>query len=68
MDKYRLLKKDEEILESDDMLDCGNDNYNNEGVWVKAPSCVVGKKASDPQYPAHTQYRRKINHPSTDKH
>lgn len=60
IDKYRLLQKDEIILSSDEMLDCGNDNYNNDGIWVNAPKCVVGKKSSDPKYPAHTLFRRKI--------
>ena len=58
--EYRPLKKDEEILSTDEMLDCGNDNYNNEGVWVSIPKHIVGQKASDPQYPSHTLFRRKI--------
>ena len=61
MEGYRNLEKDEIILSTDEMLDCGNDNYNNDGDWITAPSNMVGEKASDPQYPAHTLYRRKIN-------
>lgn len=60
MKKYRLLQKGEVILKTDEMFDCGNDNYNNDGVWVPTPKCVIGKKASDPQYPAHTLFRRII--------
>lgn len=57
--KYRLLEKGELILATDEADMCA-DGWRDEAKWEPAPSHCIGKPASDPQYPAHTKWRRKV--------
>ena len=53
--KYRRLKKGEVIREGDEVDGCA-DQWRDDPIWE--PTTCIGKRAPDPQYPAHRQYRR----------
>jgi len=56
---YRILKN-REIIESTDEFDSCADNWRDDARWEIVHPHMVGRKASDPSYPAHTKYRRKV--------
>lgn len=56
---YYYLKKDE-IIKQGDEVEISN-SFNDPAKWVKAT--LIGGKAPDPMYPAHSIYRRKIDGP-----
>jgi len=51
--KFRLLKKGEIILATDELYDDGKRE------WVKAMYCI-GKPVPDPDYTSHIKYRREV--------
>jgi len=53
---YRPLKCGEVIQEGDE-VDSSSD-WRDDPIWK--PTTCVGQAAPDPQFPAHRQYRRKI--------
>ena len=57
---WRMLKH-REIIEDGDEYDACRDGWRDWPVWKPAPVHMIGQPASDPQYPAHTRYRRRIN-------
>ena len=57
--KYRHLEKDETIEAGDDIDRCA-DSWSDDPVWEPVSEGDIGKKAPDPQYPSHRQYRRPI--------
>lgn len=57
-DEWRRLEAGEIIQEGDERDACVNP-MKDAAVWERVPSHVIGKPAPDPQYPAHTIYRRK---------
>lgn len=56
--RYRQLKAGEIIREKDESLESDHPWHGGNEHWVKVPHHLVGRKASDPSYPAHTRYRR----------
>ena len=55
--KYRLLKEGE-VIQLGDQCDMCRDGWRDEPVWGDVPEHMIGRKAPDPSYPAHTWYRR----------
>jgi len=64
MNGYRTLEKGE-IIEAGDEYDACSNAWKDDANWKPAPAHMVGKPASDPKYPAHTIYRRRL-HPADD--
>ncbi|MEQ8227920.1 MAG: hypothetical protein RIA64_07530 [Rhodospirillales bacterium] len=54
LENGEIIKADDESLETDHPWHGGNEH------WKRVPPHMVGRKASDPLYPAHSVYRRKI--------
>jgi len=48
-----------EIIEDGDEYDACRDGWRDDPIWKPAPVHRIGQPASDPQYPAHTRYRRR---------
>lgn len=59
MNGYRTLKKGE-IIEAGDEYDACSNAWKDDANWKPAPEHMIGKPASDPKYPAHTIYRRRL--------
>lgn len=58
-DEWRPLKAGEIIQDGDERDACVNP-MKDAAVWEQVPPNDIGKPAPDPQYPAHTVYRRKV--------
>lgn len=58
---YRQLEKGEFIKATDEYLETDHPWHGGNDWWRQAPPHMKGRKASDPNCPAHTIYRRKIN-------
>lgn len=58
MTQYRYLKHGE-IIKATDEYDACNDGWRDDPVW-KPVKTRIGQPAPDPQYPAHTIYRRRL--------
>ncbi len=56
--QYRMLTKGEIIMEGDEVDAC-RDGWRDEPKWQLAKECI-GQPASDPAYPSHRVYRRKV--------
>ena len=59
MDDYRILQFGETIKHGDEIDSC-RDGWRDNQKWEPAPEHMIGKKASDPAYPSHSKYRRKL--------
>ena len=55
--EYRRLELNE-IIQAGDEVDGCVDPWRDDPVWE--PAGNIGQPAPDPQYPAHSQYRRPI--------
>ena len=64
MGGYRRLKEGEIIREGDEVDAC-RDGWRDAAVWRKVKN-TVGRKAPNPIFPSHSQYRRKINKAGND--
>lgn len=60
MEYYRILKEGE-VIEAGDECDACANNWHDEARWEAVPPHMVGRKASNPSYPAHTKIRRRTN-------
>ena len=58
MSKYRRLEKDEIIKDGDEVDACA-DGYKDDPIWEPVKRHNIGRLAPDPQYIAHSQFRRK---------
>lgn len=58
MSEYYYLKTGELIQEGDEVDGC-RDGWRDDPKWVPATN-MIGKKASDPRFPSHSRYRRKV--------
>jgi hypothetical protein len=56
---YRRLEKGELVMDGDEYDDCDTP-WHDDARWVPVTKEMVGIQASDPQYPSHMQYRRRI--------
>jgi hypothetical protein len=56
--KWRALEAGEIIQAGDECDACANP-IKDYVFWAPVPSHMIGKPAPDPQYPAHTIYRRR---------
>jgi len=56
-DKYTMLKEGE-IIRAGDEYDACVDGWRDPVDWQPIPTHMIGRPASDPNYPAHTIYRR----------
>jgi hypothetical protein len=61
---YRPLEKGE-IIQDGDEADASRDMFC-PPLWQPVNPQSIGKPAPDPQYPAHTQYRRRVQRWKTD--
>lgn len=60
--EYRILQEGE-IIEAGDECDACANGWRDPCKWEPAPPHMIGCKAGNPSYPAHTNYRRAlINH------
>lgn len=61
--RYRILQYGELIHEGDERDECVNPmkDYCN---WQPVPFDAIGRPVSDPAFPAHTIYRRRIEEPT----
>ena len=59
-DNYRRLEKGEVVQEGDEFDACA-DGYKDFPIWEKVANISIGRKAPDPQYISHSQFRRKIS-------
>lgn len=59
MSDYRILKHGE-IIQRGDEVDACRDGWRDSAEWEPAPEHMIGRKASDPAFPSHSKYRRKI--------
>jgi len=57
--KWRALEAGEIIQAGDECDACANP-MKDYVFWAPVPSHMIGKPAPDPQYPAHTIYRRRV--------
>ena len=61
--QYRILGEGEIIQSTDEADMCAN-NWRDDARWELVPPHMVGRRASDPKYPAHTKYRRVTSNPN----
>lgn len=62
--QYRLLEKGEIIQQGDEYDSC-RDGWRDPPRWQPVVT-LIGHPAPDPQYPAHTLYRRLLSRRSSD--
>ena len=58
VEKIWVRLKKGEIIQLGDESDVCRDNMKDPAKWTPVGQHMVGRPASDPAYPAHTQYRR----------
>jgi len=56
---WRRLEKGE-IIREGDQIDACADGWRDQPKWEPVGPGSIGKPASDPKYPSHCQYRRKV--------
>lgn len=59
-ERYRQLEKDE-IIKFSDEYDASRDGWRDPPLWKRVKAAMIGQPAPDPQFIAHTTFRRRVS-------